>query len=205
MRPTHYTTKPMNFRCRHLDAGILTECICKTAIKISGLEDIPAKTLGSGSTGIYMSETLLVVNEKETVSFPISPEALTGATGMEDGSFLPFPIPDHAVDAVFATMVLHHMNQPFETIREIKRILKPGGRIVLTDIEKHDFDFLKKEQYDRWQGFYFSDVRQWLSTAGFSNIIVGPVAKEKYLPSSEQNTTAYITIFVATGTASHNA
>ncbi len=110
------------------------------------------------------------------------------------------PIPDHTAEAAFATMCLHHIDHPLEMILEIKRILKPGGRIVLTDLEKHDFDFFKKEQNDRRQGFYFSDIRQWLSGAGFSNIIIGPVAKEKYLPLSGRQNPAFLTVFITTGT-----
>lgn len=204
MHPAQYD-KQMHFRGNHLDSGILTERICNAAVNISGLDFALPEASGSDQVGIYMSETLLVVNERETAAFPVAFESSAHAAGMEGGNHLQFPIPDHTVDAAFATMVLHHMDQPFETILEIKRILKPGGRIVLTDMGKHDFDFLKKEQYDRWQGFYFSDIRQWFSKAGFSNIIVGPVAKEKYLPPSGLDNAAFVTVFIATGTASHAA
>ena len=204
MHPAH-DSEQMTFRCNHLDSGILTERICNTAVNISGLDFALPEALGSDTMGIHMAEALLVVNGREIAAFPISVESAAHAAGRLDRDRVQFPVPDKTVDAAFATMYLHHMNQPFQTILEIKRLLKPGGRIVLTDIEKHDFDFLTKEQYDRWQGFYFSDIRQWFSKAGFSNIIVGPVAKEKYLPPCRKNHAAFVTVFIATGTASHAA
>lgn len=47
-----------------------------------------------------------------------------------DGHVLPFP--DASFDAVLCTEVLEHIPDPTETIREIHRVLKPGGRLILT-------------------------------------------------------------------------
>jgi SAM-dependent methyltransferase len=47
-----------------------------------------------------------------------------------DGHVLPFP--DASFDAVLCTEVLEHIADPAETIREIHRVLKPAGRLVLT-------------------------------------------------------------------------
>jgi ubiquinone/menaquinone biosynthesis C-methylase UbiE len=49
------------------------------------------------------------------------------------------PIPDSAVDYVFGNMVLHHVEEPPAAIREMVRTLKPGGRLVLTDMDEHSF------------------------------------------------------------------
>jgi SAM-dependent methyltransferase len=47
-----------------------------------------------------------------------------------DGHALPFP--DAAFDLVLCTEVLEHIPDPAETIREMQRVLKPGGRLLLT-------------------------------------------------------------------------
>jgi SAM-dependent methyltransferase len=78
-------------------------------------------------------------------------------------------------DIVFAHMVLHHMHLPALTIAEIKRVLRPGGRLVITEKGKYDDPLLKAQRRDRWMGFYTSDIRHWLKKVGFSNIIVNPV------------------------------
>ncbi|MGQ9744350.1 MAG: class I SAM-dependent methyltransferase [Candidatus Bathycorpusculaceae bacterium] len=39
------------------------------------------------------------------------------------------PIADEAIDYVFANMYLHHVESPQKAIKEMARILKPGGQI----------------------------------------------------------------------------
>jgi 2-polyprenyl-3-methyl-5-hydroxy-6-metoxy-1,4-benzoquinol methylase len=41
-------------------------------------------------------------------------------------------IEDNLFDVIFCTEVLEHTENPFEAIKEIKRILKPGGFLYLT-------------------------------------------------------------------------
>jgi arsenite methyltransferase len=43
------------------------------------------------------------------------------------------PLADNSVDAVNASVVLHEMNQPLRTLREVHRCLKPGGRFYIHD------------------------------------------------------------------------
>jgi len=40
---------------------------------------------------------------------------------------------DGSVDGVIASVVLHEMNQPIRTLKEIHRCLKPGGRFYILD------------------------------------------------------------------------
>jgi ubiquinone/menaquinone biosynthesis C-methylase UbiE len=56
-------------------------------------------------------------------------------------------------------MLLHHVENPKVAIKEMVRILKPGGMIVITDLDEHKFEFLKTEQHDRWMGFKREDVQ----------------------------------------------
>ena len=73
------------------------------------------------------------------------------------------PLADNAVDYVFANMYLHHVARPSEAIKEMTRILKKGGRLVITDLDEHHFEFLKLEHHDRWMGFKREDVVAWMS------------------------------------------
>ena len=43
-----------------------------------------------------------------------------------------FPLQNDTVDAVFLNAVLEHLDNPNEVIAEAARVLRPGGRIVMT-------------------------------------------------------------------------
>ncbi len=51
----------------------------------------------------------------------------------EAGSIYEIPYPDASFDAVFAYTVLEHTREPMQAIREMRRVLKPGGVIGLCD------------------------------------------------------------------------
>jgi len=45
---------------------------------------------------------------------------------------------------VMANMFLHHVEKPGQAILEMTRILKPGGKLVIADLDRHDYEFLPK-------------------------------------------------------------
>ena len=50
------------------------------------------------------------------------------------------PYPDASFDRVFSCFMLHHLNgveEKQQTLREIRRVLKPGGRLHLLDFAPH--------------------------------------------------------------------
>ncbi|CAB4243229.1 Ubiquinone/menaquinone biosynthesis C-methyltransferase UbiE [Methylacidimicrobium sp. AP8] len=94
------------------------------------------------------------------------------------------PIESGTLDCAFANMVLHHVESPEEMIRELRRILKPGGRAVLTDFERHNFDFFLTEYYDRWPGFSPAEVASLFRAAGFAEVETGPLGETCQAESS---------------------
>jgi ubiquinone/menaquinone biosynthesis C-methylase UbiE len=108
------------------------------------------------------------------------------------------PIENGAVDAVVANMVLHHAPDPQAAIREMARVLKPGGRLVITDADSHDHEWLRTEQHDRWLGFARNDIDRWFREANLRDVSVGDT-HEICSPTSSCGTKAAITIFLASG------
>ena len=108
------------------------------------------------------------------------------------------PLETASVDYAFANMYLHHVEDPPTAIAEMVRILKPGGRLVVTDLDTHEFEFLRTEQHDRWLGFERADVRRWFREAGLDGVRVECVG-EKCCAESEDGEDAAISIFIASG------
>jgi ubiquinone/menaquinone biosynthesis C-methylase UbiE len=115
------------------------------------------------------------------------------------GSAEQLPIADETVDYVFANMLLHHVGSPPDAISEMTRILKPGGKIIITDLDEHSFGFLKTEHKDRWMGFKREEVRKWLLAAGFKNVSVDCVGENCCATSNSGCDKATVSIFVAFG------
>lgn len=109
------------------------------------------------------------------------------------------PIPDGSLDYAFANMYLHHVEDPQVAINEMRRALKLGGRLVITDLDEHEFEFLREEHHDRWMGFRREDVRRWLEAAGLHAVSVDCVGEDCRATSSSGSESARVSIFVASG------
>jgi ubiquinone/menaquinone biosynthesis C-methylase UbiE len=115
------------------------------------------------------------------------------------GEFDNLPLQNETVDYIFANMYLHHVDSPQVAIEEMVRVLKPGGKVVITDMDEHEFDFLKKEQHDFWMGFNREDIERWFNEAGLKNVKVECVEEECCADSIECGEKASVSLFLAYG------
>jgi len=50
---------------------------------------------------------------------------------VHDLNVFPYPFAEGSVDLVEASHVIEHLDRPFEVMKEVHRILKPGGRFIV--------------------------------------------------------------------------
>jgi SAM-dependent methyltransferase len=81
------------------------------------------------------------------------------------------PVDDDSFDAVLNTQVLEHVENPDEVLRELFRLLKPGGGIWITAPLVW---FLHEEPYDYWR-YTNHGLRSLLDAAGFVGIEIKPL------------------------------
>ena len=122
-----------------------------------------------------------------------------GAVEYRIGEAESLPLADGSVDCVFANMYIHHVESPSAAIREMARIVKPGGRLIITDLDRHDFEFLRTEHCDRWMGFDRPDVARWLAEAGLVDVKIDCVGENCCAASQSGCGEAAVSIFVASG------
>lgn len=72
---------------------------------------------------------------------------------------------DHSVDAVMCLDSLHFASRPLQVYAEIRRVLRPGGRVVLTGWEARDRDDAAVPEH--WR---LLDLAGGLLTAGFDDV-----------------------------------
>lgn len=83
------------------------------------------------------------------------------------------PVPDASFDAVLCTEMLEHVPEPIRVVRELARILKPEGLLILTaplgsGIHQEPFHF-----YGGYTPYWY---RRFLPEAGFDRIQIEPNA-----------------------------
>lgn len=95
------------------------------------------------------------------------------------------PIKDGMVDLAFFSQALHHAQHPERAVAEAWRILKPGGRIVVLDLLRHNYEEARELYADLWLGFTEVEVTRFLRQAGFKNIETSIVHSEESAPHFE--------------------
>ncbi len=73
------------------------------------------------------------------------------------------------------------------------------GLRVITDLDAHDFEFLREEHHDQWMGFERSDLERWFRGAGLSGVSVKDVGENCCAESACGTESASVSIFVASG------
>ena len=75
------------------------------------------------------------------------------------------PMPDNSLDAILCTEVIEHVVDPMAVLNEFHRLLKPGGKLLLT---APFLSHLHMEPYHYYSGFTPYWYQFWLPKRGFS-------------------------------------
>ncbi|MBJ20794.1 MAG: metalloregulator ArsR/SmtB family transcription factor [bacterium] len=137
----------------------------------TGVLALELARLGLDVIGIDRSEGMLEAAQEK---WQATQANTAGSIEFRYGDAHDLPLNDDSLDAAFAHMVLHSLEEPGGAIAEMARIVRPGGQVILVDFLLHDHAWMEKDLGLLWLGFEPDALRVWLDEAGLEASRIQP-------------------------------
>jgi ubiquinone/menaquinone biosynthesis C-methylase UbiE len=80
------------------------------------------------------------------------------------------PIPAQPFDLTYSLMTLHHIDDAKGILKKFHALLKPGGWLCVSDLDKEDGSFHTDGTTDVHLGFERSELQKWVEETGFAGV-----------------------------------
>ena len=128
---------------------------CGTGLVAEALAPCVARVIGVDESG-----PMLVAARERLATRP--------NVELRAGSVESLPIDDAELDAAILFLVAHFIADPEALMREVQRVLRPAGKLLLVDFIVHDRADYAMQLGHVWQGFDEPQVVRWLQGTGFT-------------------------------------
>ncbi|MBX7208498.1 MAG: metalloregulator ArsR/SmtB family transcription factor [Verrucomicrobiaceae bacterium] len=173
---------------RHYIPGRSWKALGETLIKLIPPLVIADLGAGEGTLSQLLAQrakkVIAVDNSKEMVAYGAELAKKHGCTNMDYriGDIEDPPISPDSVDLAIFSQALHHAPNPAKAIHAAHKILKRGGRLVILDLLKHQFEKARELYADVWLGFSEVELHDFLERSGFKHIETSIVHRESRSP-----------------------
>ncbi len=173
---------------RHYIPGRSWKGLGETLLKL--LPPLVIADLGAGEGTLSQllaqraKKVIAVDNSEKMVAYGADLARKHGVTNLEYrlGDIEEPPIDPGSVDLVFLSQALHHAQRPAQALKAAAALLKPGGRMVVLDLLKHQFEKARELYADVWLGFAESELHEMMEHAGLKDIETSIVHREAQSP-----------------------
>lgn len=144
--------------------------------------------VGDGLLTLMLAEAAASVTAVD-----ISPEMLAqlrrraAAKGIDnlhtvEGELEDLPLPDASFDVAVLSQALHHAAAPERALAEARRVLAPGGRLLVIDLLAHAEEWVREKHQHLQLGFSEARLASLLEAAGFAEVEVQRAARDPQPP-----------------------
>src|SRR5688500_14907531 len=136
--------------------AVVADLGCGTGPVAAALAPYVGKVIGVDNSAAMLKAAAKRVTRLENVD-------------LRRGDLTNVPIEDGTCDAALLLLVLTYVPDPQVAVREVARILRPGGRAVLVDLLPHGRDDFRRQMGQRWGGCELKHVESMLLASGLAN------------------------------------
>jgi ubiquinone/menaquinone biosynthesis C-methylase UbiE len=103
------------------------------------------------------------------------------------------PLKSESADLVLIHQVLHFLDDPMKALHEAKRILKPGGQLLVVDFAPHEFEELRTQHAHRRLGISQHQMNEWQTAAGLEQVVVKTLPPPSKAPKQGLTVSLWLT------------
>ena len=97
---------------------------------------------------------------------------------LKQGTLEALPLAAGACDGALLLLALTYVEDPAAVLSEAARVLRPGGRLVVTDLLRHDREEFRREMGQLRLGFDTKEMEGLLVAAGLDDVRVRSLAPD---------------------------
>ena len=174
---------------RHYSPGRTWEALARTALPLLAPGDVLDIASGDG----VLAE-LLAPHAQRYVCIDSSQRVVAAArerlrryanVDVREGDMHGLPFADASFDLVVLMHALTYAAKPAQAVAEAARVLRPGGRLLLSSLARHEHRNVVEAYGHQNLGFSAKELRKFAEKAGLSTASCDTVTREKRPPHFE--------------------